>query len=150
GRRSQSQDTGDPQGHPLPLSFRYTWPEENYVKAMRFDSSDDSTSNVEDRRGLGGGRGIRLGLGGFILLGLLSLVFRRNFFTLVDRDTTSDPRAVPGETNGARAAREESLKQVAVRSFNDAQRFFTKEVGERKHAYRDAKLVLFWDETRSG
>lgn len=130
---------------------------------MRFDDpQDDSTANVEDRRGDGrsyggaggGGGGIRLGLGGFVLLGILSIVFRQNFFALLgggghsNRPSTSTQ--APREATGARAAREEELKKIAVRSFNDAQRFFGKEVRDRSRTYDDAKLVLFWDETRSG
>jgi predicted metalloprotease len=123
---------------------------------MRFDPLDDSSRNVEDRRGQwgggrgrAGGRGIRLGLGGFILLALLSLVFRRNFFALLDQgDTSPAPRTTENMTE--RAQREEGLKQVAVRAFNDAQRWFAKQVTERGQPYRETKLVLFWDETRSG
>ena len=42
---------------------------------------DDDRSNVEDRRGLITGG--RLGIGGILLLGVLSIVFRQNFFALV-------------------------------------------------------------------
>jgi predicted metalloprotease len=47
------------------------------------------SGNVEDRRGssggmgFGGGGGVRLGLGGFIIVAVLSLVFKTNFFSLL-------------------------------------------------------------------
>lgn len=116
---------------------------------MRFDPADDSTTNVEDRRGSGGGRtGVRLGLGGLILVGILSLVFRRNFFALLQQDEGA-PTSTPAESS-ARAQREEPLKAVAVRAFNDAQRFFSKEIAAAGKPYHDATLVLFWDQTHSG
>src|SRR5512144_3234708 len=45
--------------------------------------------DIEDRRGEGGGGfgfgggGLRLGCGGLILLGVLSLIFKQNFFALL-------------------------------------------------------------------
>ena len=121
---------------------------------MRFESGDDSTTNVEDRRGSGGGGGMKLGLGGILLVGILSIVFRRNFFALLDQgsegggDRGAAPTSAPDDAD-PRRAREAPLKQVAVRSFNDAQRFFATAAGA-KTAYREATLVLFWDRTRSG
>ena len=45
------------------------------------------SDNIEDRRGSSGmgfgGGGIRLGLGGLILIGILSLIFKTNFFSLL-------------------------------------------------------------------
>jgi predicted metalloprotease len=114
---------------------------------VRFGPEDDSTENVEDRRGFGG-TGLRVGLGGFLILGALSLLFRENLFALLDQGDATDRGGSSGQESG-RAAREEPLKAIAVRSFNDAQHFFAKEVGARR-AYTDAKLVLFWDQTRSG
>lgn len=116
---------------------------------MRFSPGSDSDGNVEDRRG-SGGVGVRLGLGGFVILAVLSLVFRRNFFSLVGADappTSGETSAGPRDPN--RLTREEPLKKVAVRSFNDAQSVLAKAVGAQA-SYREAKLVLFWDQTRSG
>jgi len=51
-----------------------------------------SDTDVEDRRassgggfrGFPGGGGLRLGLGGLIVIGILSLVFKQDFFALLD------------------------------------------------------------------
>ena len=103
---------------------------------------DDDRSNVEDRRGLITGG--RLGIGGILLLGVLSIVFRQNFFALVgDNGTATQAQGPQAEQ---RREDEASLEKVAVGSFNDTQRFW----GENLRGYRDAKLVLFWDETQSG
>src|SRR5438105_14830976 len=103
---------------------------------------DDDRSNVEDRRGLITGG--RLGIGGILLLGILSIVFRQNFFALVGDSGTATQAQGP-EADQRRQA-ESSLEKVAVGSFNDTQRFW----GQNLRGYRDAKLVLFWDETQSG
>ena len=54
---------------------------------------DDDRSNVEDRRGLITGG--RLGIGGLLLLGVLSIVFRQNFFALVGDDGTTSQAPGP-------------------------------------------------------
>jgi len=44
------------------------------------------SDNIEDRRGSSGGfggGGARLGLGGLLVLGVLSLIFKTNFFSLL-------------------------------------------------------------------
>ena len=55
------------------------------VQAIHFPrmqlGGGDDRSNVEDRRGLVTGG--RLGIGGIVLLGVLSIVFRQNFFALL-------------------------------------------------------------------
>ncbi len=103
---------------------------------------DDDRSNVEDRRGLVTGG--RLGLGGILLLGVLSIVFRQNFFALVgDSGQTTQAQ---GQQALERKQAEQGLEKVAVAAFNDAQRFWQQDL----RGYRDAKLVLFWDEIQSG
>src|SRR5438067_1455516 len=81
---------------------------------------DDDRSNVEDRRGLITGG--RLGIGGILLLGVLSIVFRQNFFALVgDKGAATQAQGPQAEQ---RREDEASLEKVAVGSFNDTQRFW--------------------------
>src|SRR5207237_8571883 len=75
---------------------------------------DDDRSNVEDRRGLITGG--RLGIGGILLLGILSIVFRQNFFALVGDSGTATQ--VQGPEADQRRQAETSLAKVAVGSFN--------------------------------
>ncbi len=114
---------------------------------MRLDDGD--RSNVEDRRGSRvslGGAGVRLGLGGTIVVLVLSLVFKQDFFALLGSDAgMSQPDGSPAETE-QRQAGEADLERVAVGSFNDAQRTWAAQVRD----YRPATLVLFWDQVRSG
>jgi uncharacterized protein len=107
---------------------------------MRLDDRD--RSNVEDRRGLGG-TGLRLGIGGTLVLLALSLVFKQDFLSMVGG---GEAPVSPGEAE-QRKAGEGELEDVAVASFNDAQDVWARALGDR---YRASRLVLFWDGTRSG
>jgi predicted metalloprotease len=101
-------------------------------------------SNVEDRRGLGG-MGLKLGVGGTLVLALLSVIFGKDLLSSTDVAVGGGP-ADPQQVE-ARKAGEADLEAVAVASFNDAQQVWSRALADR---YRAAKLVLFWDGTRSG
>jgi predicted metalloprotease len=93
------------------------------------------SGNIEDRRGgrFGGG-GMKVGLGGMVLLFLLSLIFGRDFFSLVGvSPNTSDS----GYTSSA--DRDEPVVQFVSFVLDDAQRTWSQLLPQ----YRDAKLVLF-------
>jgi uncharacterized protein len=118
-----------------------------------------STEDVEDRRdddsGGGGGGfgfgGIHLGIGGTVIVLILSAIFHQNFFALFSGSSanTGSP-AVTHHVNPAQDAREEKLKQFIVFVLNDVQHTWEKLLPEQAHRpYRHAKLVLFRDETRS-
>jgi uncharacterized protein len=111
---------------------------------MQLGNEGNDRSNVEDRRGFQVG-GIHLGIGGILVVGVLSLVFRTNLFSLVDQGQGSGVQATGPQVEERKQA-EQGLEQVAVGSFNDVQRTWTQTV----RGYRDAKLVLFWDQTQSG
>jgi predicted metalloprotease len=117
---------------------------------MRLDDSGDR-SHVEDRRGQGrlGGVGVRLGLGGTLVVLVLSVVFKQDFFSLLGAQPGgTGGGAAPAQQAQQRAAGEAELERVAVASFNDAQRTWASRVAGGR--YRPATLVLFWDEVRSG
>jgi predicted metalloprotease len=113
---------------------------------MRLDDGD--RSNVEDRRGQRlGGTGMRLGLGGTLVVLVLSLVFKQDLFAQLGAEP--DGAAMPAPSPVAvdeRRAEEAALERTAVGSFNDAQRTWSEQV----QGYRPAKLVLFWDGVDSG
>jgi hypothetical protein len=111
---------------------------------------------VEDRRGsgfggFGGGPGIRLGLGGTLVVLALSIVFRQDLFSMLGggAPAPAGPPA-PAAQVQRREAAESGLERVAVGSFNDVQRFWGSYFQRASREYPHAKLVLFWDETRSG
>jgi predicted metalloprotease len=104
------------------------------------------SANVEDRRG-GGGRLIRgaggLGAGTLIILLVLSLIFKRDFFSLVG----GGPAAETGEAPPAETTPEEE-RLVSFVSFvlDDAQNVWQQQLSS---SYRPAKLVLFRDAVQS-
>jgi predicted metalloprotease len=111
-----------------------------------------SSNDIEDRRGMsfgGGGRMGGLGLGGLLIVGILSFVFKTDFFQLFNGGgsagaptTASAPVATTPEEN----TRYEFVKFV----LNDTQDTWTtllpKETGV---PYQRATLVLFRDEVQS-
>jgi hypothetical protein len=110
---------------------------------MRLGNRD--RSNVEDRRGLGG-TGMRLGIGGTLVLAVLSVLFGRDLLSEVGGETALVGQESPEQVE-QRKASEADLEEVALVSFNDAQEVWSKALGG---SWRPAKLVLFWDGTRSG
>jgi len=105
------------------------------------------SANIEDRRssGLGGG-GIRLGLGGVIVLFILSVVFKRDFFQLVNPTTGSIPVGSASRPDPTRDAREEPLVQFVSFVLDDAQNTWKRLLPSSTGVpYHDAKLVLFRD-----
>jgi hypothetical protein len=110
------------------------------------------SDDVEDRRdesGGGGGfgiGGIHIGIGGFLVLLVLSLVFKRDFFSLLGGGASSvgSPTAV-SQPDTARDQREEPLVQFVSFVLDDAQKTWTQIFQQSGRDYRHAKLVLFRD-----
>ena len=109
---------------------------------MRWTPGGES-SDIEDRRGSSGFGfgGAPLGIGGFIVLLVLSLLFHKNFFALFDNGsaTTNQPAA----SQPIRETPQEH-QEVQFVSFvlDDAQNTWAAALGPQ---YRHAKLVLFRD-----
>jgi predicted metalloprotease len=118
---------------------------------MRWTPGKES-SNIEDRRGGGGFGGIHLGIGGTIIVLILSLIFHRDLFTLLGSGdaassaSASDTSAPPASESAA------EHKEVQFVSFvlDDAQLTWAKLLPQEGASYHDAKLVLFRDGVQSG
>jgi uncharacterized protein len=126
---------------------------------MRWTRGDRS-SDIEDRRGASSGMGMRvgggLGIGGVLILLVLSLVFGQNFFALVDQggEVSTGPEVAPGP-GGAPAGRKGTPAEEQVADFisfvlDDVQSTWTREFAKAGREYQRARLVLFTDATRSG
>jgi predicted metalloprotease len=107
------------------------------------------SDNVEDRRGEGGGFGglRRVGLGGIVVLLVLSVVFRRDLLTPFlsgGGGGTPNPEAT-AEANAA----EEPVVQFVSFVLDDAQATWTKVLPTMGKQYEPAKLVLFRDAINS-
>lgn len=114
---------------------------------MRWRGERQST-NIEDRRGMSGGRGIAVGGGlGTLLIMILALVFGFDPQTLLQQVPEEQPSQV--QSSRPRNTEEEELKQfvavVLAKSEDVWQDVFRKNGRE----YREPTLVLFTDQVRS-
>ncbi len=114
-----------------------------------------SSSDVEDRRGQSGGfggGGMRMGLGGFAVLLVLSLVFKRDFFSLVGGGAGAPVTDSTGQApSGAvpETQQETERREFVTFVLNDAQDTWTKLLADRGKQYERARLVLFRDATQT-
>lgn len=92
---------------------------------MQLGNEGDDRGNVEDRRGFQVG-GIHLGLGGLLVVGVLSLVFRTDLFSVLGQGAEQGQPGAPAAQTGPqvdqRKQAEQGLEKIAVGSFNDVQK----------------------------
>ena len=107
-------------------------------------SDEGRSSDLEDRRGgSAGGFGLpHIGIGGAILLLVLSLVFHRNFFALFSGGSLSTDST---QTRPVNDSSEEPEVHFISFVLDDTQRTWTQIFQQQGRSYRHAKLVLFRD-----
>src|SRR2546421_492849 len=107
------------------------------------------SEDLEDLRSSSGGPRLTggLGIGGMLVLGLLSLIFRRDLLSPFlsvggggSQTTQSDPK---------RDAAEEPMVQFVSFVLDDAQKTWQAKFASEGKSYRHAKLVLFRDAVES-
>jgi len=107
------------------------------------------SEHLQDRRGSGGvaaGGGLRLGLGGIIILLVLSLIFKRDFLSLAGGGMgTAPPAAGPVQAS----AEEERLVDFVSFVLDTTQAFWEAELPRLGSPYRPAQLALFRDAVSS-
>jgi uncharacterized protein len=125
---------------------------------MRWTPGDES-QDIEDRRdesGNGGGGGFQfggmhIGIGGAIVLLVLSLIFKQNFFALLGGGSVAPGPVATSHPNASRDAAERPLVQFVSFVLDDTQNTWTQILPEQAgKAYHHAKLVLFRNYTQSG
>ncbi len=111
-----------------------------------------SSDDVEDRRdesGGGGGGfqvgGIHLGLGGVVVLFVLSLIFKRDFLSLLSSNSAGTPATTVSQPDAVRDQQEQPLVQFVTFVLNDTQNTWNQILPAQGVPYRHAKLVLFRD-----
>ena len=115
-----------------------------------------TSQDVEDRRDEGGGGGFQfggmhLGIGGALILLVLSLVFKQNFFALLGSGGTEPSSPTMSKPNSARDQQEQPLVQFVSFVLDDAQKTWDQILPQQAgRPYRHAKLVLFRNYTQSG
>ncbi len=100
--------------------------------------------DVEDRRGDGGGiGGLHIGIGGFVIVAILSLVFHRNFFALLSSGSGAGAGTGISQAQSPQDDSEKPLVEFVTFVLNDAQATWAKILTAQGTPYRHAKLVLF-------
>jgi len=109
------------------------------------------SSDLEDQRGSSGGRGlgiggVPIGIGGFVVLLLLSLIFHRNFFALL-----GGGQPPQGQNPPASSSPQED-KEIQFVSFvlDDTQKTWEQIFAQEGQRYTHAKLVVFREGIQSG
>jgi predicted metalloprotease len=115
---------------------------------MRWTTGD--RGNIEDDRGSsggGGGRMIPLGIGGFIVVALLSMFTGVDFFSILGGGGSSPSPTAVGTTGKVNASpEEEKLVNMVDAVAGDVQQTWTQLLGDR---YQTTKIVLFRDSIQS-
>ena len=123
---------------------------------MKWTAGGES-EDIEDRRDdgggggqmglpMGGGRG--MGIGGLLLLGVLSLVFRRDLLTPF-LGVSNGPEMTTSAPNPARTRGEQPQVQFVSFVLDDVQKVWGTLLPQAGAQYRKTKLVLFRDYTES-
>jgi uncharacterized protein len=119
-------------------------------------SPGGTSDDIEDRRDdSGGGGGFRIGgphigIGGFLILLVLSIIFKRDFLSLAGGGgTPMGSRVQTSQPDRVRDQQEQPLVQFVSFVLDDTQKTWTQILGNEGVRYRHAKLVLFRDEIDS-
>jgi predicted metalloprotease len=94
---------------------------------------------------------MHLGIGGAIVLLILSVVFKQNFFALLGGGTAPTGSTAMNQPNPARSEQEKPVVQFVSFVLDDAQKNWETILPQQSgKPYRHAKLVLFRNYTQSG
>src|SRR5215469_5218733 len=111
------------------------------------------SDDLEDRRDEGGGGGgiggTHIGIGGFLILLVLSLIFKKDFSSLLGTNGAVSGQTV-SQPDPQRDAREEPTVQFVSFVLDDVQKTWAGILQPQGIPYQHAKLVLFRDLTSSG
>ena len=115
-----------------------------------------TSQDIEDRRSEGGGGGgfrfggMHLGIGGALILLVLSIVFKQNFFALLGGGGGPNAPAM-SQPDPARDQQEQPMVQFISFVLDDTQKTWDQILPQQAgKPYRHAKLVLFRNYTQSG
>jgi predicted metalloprotease len=121
---------------------------------MRWTPRGKSQDIEDDRAQTGGGRlrrgGLPLGIGGIAILLLLSVVFKRDFLSLVNMGPSTSYDSTTSTPDPERDAKEEPLVQFVSFVLDDTQNTWKQIFASEGIQYRNAKLKLFRDIIESG
>jgi hypothetical protein len=100
--------------------------------------------------GGGGGFGLpigRMGIGGFLVLLVLSFIFKTNFFALLGGGSQAPTSQ---QAPASASPEEEKMVDMVTAVFNDVQSTWERQFASSNERYQPARLVLFRDGTQTG
>jgi predicted metalloprotease len=109
--------------------------------------SSGNRDDINDARGRSGIGGVHLGIGGFLVLLVLSWVTHTNLFSLLGSDTSAPSQSVGTSGQVASSPAEERLVDEVGAVTKDAQDMWAEKLGSR---YQRTKVTLFRDAIQSG
>lgn len=118
---------------------------------MKWDENRDVSDNVEDGRGGGfASGGLKIGIGGLVAIGLLSLITGQNFFSILGPVMQSSQQQ-PQTSNQPYQGTPQEEKQVKFVSFvlDDTEKVWSTELPKYGVSYVAPKLHLFTDGVRT-
>ncbi|MBQ9818803.1 MAG: zinc metallopeptidase [Bacteroidales bacterium] len=118
---------------------------------MRLDGRRES-SNVDDRRRAGGGTIAGVGLGGIVIVGLLTLLMGGNLGDVFNNvvQTTMQQGSVPSGGTGEFTEEEQQLATFSKQILAGTEDIWTAVFSKYGYKYRAPKMVLYTGTTSSG
>lgn len=117
---------------------------------MRLDGRRES-SNVDDRRRMSGGRAAGLGLGGIVVVGLITLLMGGNLGDVFNAVTRNDGLEQTGGNQEAEFTEEEQqLASFASKILAGTEDIWTAQFAAQGLEYRKPRMVLYTGATSSG
>jgi predicted metalloprotease len=107
--------------------------------------SSGNRGDIQDMRGRSGGRAIPLGIGGFLVVLVLSWLSGTNLFQLLGTSTPSETTGTSGQVQSTPA--EERMVDFVGAVTKDTQDLWAEKLGSR---YQRTSIVLFRDAIESG
>jgi predicted metalloprotease len=113
------------------------------------------SANLDDLRGQGRGMGMgggalpRMGIGGFIVLLLLSFIFKRDFFSLAGGGAPATDTATQGAPVPTTPEEEQQIQFVSF-VLDDAQNTWSQIFAKSGQTYQPARLGIFSNAVRTG
>ena len=108
--------------------------------------SPGDRGNIEDMRGRSGGRAVPIGIGGVIVLALLSWATGTNFLSILDTPNSAPSQSVGTQGQIQTTPQEERMVDFVDAVANDVQGMWAQTLGAR---YESTRIVLFRDSIES-
>ena len=116
---------------------------------MKLEGRREST-NVEDRRGMSGGTVAGLGIGGILIIGLITLMMGGNLGDVLNNVVQQGAQQTTTTGEYTPSAEEEALVSFTKKVFAGTGDIWTRLFAKQGYEYQPPKLILYSGTTSSG